>query len=189
MAWQAEQLKKDYKTEVLPLYRKRYAQSELPEGIEVWEGGQVDGGAYDKNVFVYEGVYKLPRALRLWALAHETGHVVTLNEGAKCGLGAAVPEPGSYKKSEYLADLIATHVISEYNPGLAESIKGMLAKLATELGAADEMHPSGDDRVAMMEAYLKGRSLHGKDETAWTKTFVPLFCQVWTATSPPYNGK
>lgn len=183
-------MQQDYKNEILPLFRRRYTATDLPTGLEVWEGGQVDGGAFDKTVFVYEGVYSLSRPLRLWALAHETGHVVTVNEANKIGCGAAIPAPGEYKKSEYLADLIATHIIFEGNPSLGESVKGLLTTLATELGGADSMHPSGADRTGVIGEYLAARGEHrAGDETLWNNAFAPLFRRVWNAAATPYNGK
>ncbi|MEO7331048.1 MAG: hypothetical protein ABI193_20905 [Minicystis sp.] len=48
--WKADLMKQEYIDEVLPMFKTRYAATSLPTEIQVWDGNEVHGGAFDKIV-------------------------------------------------------------------------------------------------------------------------------------------
>jgi len=184
-------LKNEFKTIILPMYKKLYPKSPLPTELEVWEGDQLDGGAVEGMVYVYSGVGKQLRAIRLYALAHESGHVATVEQGKGLGLGNHIPAPEEYKKSEHLADLIAMHTIRRCDPLLAKTIQGYFTTIKDLLGAADDMHPSGEKRVGLMSEYMMGAGIPAvtagpvdiKAAEGATKCFNQIFTRTWNANS------
>jgi len=190
-------LKNEFKTIILPMYKKLYPKSPMPAELEVWPGDQVDGGAVQGLVYVTEAVGKQLRAIRLYAMAHESGHVATVEQATILGLGTSIPGAGAivYKKSEYLADLIGLHTIRRCDSQLAETIRGYFSQINTLLGNGDDMHPSGDKRVALMTEYMvnatapavtsssaQGLNAAVKNAESASQTFGQIFRRIWAAT-------
>ncbi len=147
--------------EIAPAFRRAFTNPDLPEELAIDDRDLFDGDGGPGSVRVYKKVVTEPNAsVLLYALAHETGHAVTAQKimSMQGRAQADVPQPANdgAKQHEYLADLIAIHVIQTQLNGHRQSIFDAMDAIANKLGDADAMHPSGAQRVAKMRRLLNG---------------------------------
>ena len=154
-------LKLHFKAVILPAYRKQYpATANLPNELTIYDGDtSINGDGGVNYVAVTEGVAKeKSQAMRLFALAHETGHSVTMDEFQSHGKTAYYPMGPDAKLWEYIADIIGMRMLKAQLPGQAAAIMGELGYLASWLGPGDPMHPDGTKRAELLEKCYRSDS-------------------------------
>ncbi|MCP3940542.1 MAG: hypothetical protein GY710_03555, partial [Desulfobacteraceae bacterium] len=138
----------------------------------------IDGGAVEGMVYISQGVADLPIYLRYFAIAHESSHVVTIEQAKQFGLGTEIPKGGNYTeyyKSEFLADLIATHQTLKHNPKQSKQVQAHYRELEKTLGKSDAMHPSGGERIRLLKRYHRMIKINKNPDRA----FQNLFTCIW----------
>lgn len=173
-----QQLKQLYTTIVKPMF-KVYKSANVPTTFTVdIKDNSINAGSAHNFLEVSQGlVNSKKKHLQIYVLTHELSHIVTLNQAKLFELKGAIPKgnkTNDYKKSEYLADLIAIHLISTYQPKQLDLLRKDFSFLKVLLGKGDFMHPSGVERVKMMENYIN----QSTKKDALT-TFKNLFKKVW----------
>lgn len=173
-----EQLQQLYTTVIKPLF-KTYKNTDIPNKFTIdTKDNSINGGATHRFLEVSQGLVNSEKKhLQVYVLAHEISHIVTLNQAKIFNLKGAIPSEkntNDYKKSEYLADLIAIHLINTQLPEQFKPLYKDFNILKTILGNGDYMHPSGSKRVEMMENYIN-KTLN---ETP-TVVFENIFKQIW----------
>ncbi len=146
-------LKLHFTAVILPAYKKQYPlTSNLPNELTIYEGDMsINGDGAMNYVAVTEGVAKeKSAAMRLFALAHETGHSVTTDEFQSHGKAAYYPMGPDAKLWEYIADIIGMRMLKAQLPTQAAAIASELGYLAGWLGAGDLMHPDGSKRAELL---------------------------------------
>ena len=146
-------LRLHFKSVILPAYTKQYpSTSNLPPELTIYEGDMsINGDGAMNYVAVTEGVAKeTSYAMRMFALAHETGHSVTMDEFQAHGKAAYYPMGPDAKLWEYIADIIGMRMLKAQLPSQASAIMAELGYLATWLGAGDAMHPDGSKRAELL---------------------------------------
>ncbi|WP_022665695.1 hypothetical protein [Desulfospira joergensenii] len=146
----AQQLFQDYRR----VWTREYVTNEMPNQLTFLPGGQLDGGAAPNFVYLTHGALQCSNSVTSFAIAHEMSHVVTLQWLQRHGL-VKPPVAGKYDYfwGEYVADLIAFHLIYTFFRVKAHVIKIEFPSLAHELGTADNTHPDGGKRVNMLQSY------------------------------------
>ena len=92
-------------------------------------------------------------------------------------MGSQIPsgiETNDYKKAEYLADLIAIHLMLTQEKTLGEELKQNLEVVQSLLGPEIFTHPSAVDRVELMNLYIEKSS---KEDSS--VAFKEIFEKVW----------
>jgi len=173
-----EEIIKLYNQSVLPLY-KEYSDVEIPTEFKIDKNDLgINAGASFGYVEVSQGLINLTKKdIQLFALTHEVAHIVTLSQANKFNLQGSIPENGhinEYKKSEYLADLIAIHLIKSQNSLYFQSIKNNFNILKSILGTETYTHPSGENRVKLMNDYIELSKR--KIETI---AFKEIYLKIW----------
>lgn len=173
-----EQLQSLYISVVKPLF-KTYKNADIPNKFTIdTKDNSINGGTTHRFLEVSQGLVNSEKKyLQVYVLAHEISHIVTLNQAKIFNLKGAIPSEkntNDYKKSEYLADLIAIHLINTQLPEQFKPLYKDFNILKTILGNGDYMHPSGSKRVEMMENYIN-KTLN---ETP-TVVFENIFKQIW----------
>lgn len=115
--------------------------------------------------------------IKVYVLSHEIGHIVTLNQAKKFELDSQIPsgtQTNAYKKAEYLADLIAVHLITRQEVELGNKLATNFERLQNLLGTEIFTHPSAVDRVGLMREYIEK-----SNEESVNKSFQEIFEKVW----------
>lgn len=173
-----EQFKKKYNDVVVPLFID-YNGVNIPSDLTINKDDKtVDAGASFGYIEVSQGLIEYDKEyIKIYVLAHEVAHIVTLRQAEKFGLEKLIPsgkETNDYKKSEYLADLIAIHLINKNLPKQKKILYNDFNTLKLLLGRGDYMHPSGSERINMITVYLKG-----SQETSPSSSFKDTFIKIW----------
>jgi hypothetical protein len=173
-----EKLVSLYKDSVIPLF-KDIPDVNPPDEIEInTEDLNIDAGAASGYLYVSQGLVNLDNeAIQLFALAHEVAHMATIPQAKIFNLAEAIPKGNStndYQKAEYLADLIAIHLIHLKKPEKFKWIQGDFQTLQEIFGGEVFSHPSGKKRIASMKLYIANCS--SKDEAL---AFKERFLAIW----------
>jgi hypothetical protein len=139
-------------------YRRAYPTGEIPDDLVIMEGHYFDGAGGPGFVGVDQAVAaETVSSIRLFALAHETGHCVVCVECVRLGIIVPNTNTGANKKKhEMMADLVAMRVLGERLPSTQASIKANYPAIADRLGAGGVEHPSGMERTRIMKKYTDG---------------------------------
>lgn len=173
-----EKLKELYLKIVKPLF-KEYTEVDIPNGFRIDENDtSVNAGAAINYIEVSQGLVDYDKDyIKVFVLAHELGHLVTLKQAEQFNLGAEIPsgaQTNAYKKAEYLADVIAVHLITTQETELGNKLTTNFERLQNLLGPEIFTHPSAVDRVALMREYIDKSS-----EESANKSFQEIFEKVW----------
>ncbi|PHN99599.1 hypothetical protein CSC82_33160, partial [Rhodobacteraceae bacterium 4F10] len=122
-----EQLNKLYQEKIKPLFSS-YIDIKIPSEFRIDKNdNSINAGAADNYIEVSQGLVDYDKDyIKVYVLSHEIGHIVTLNQAKKFKLGLQIPsgiETNDYKKAEYLADLIAIHLMLTKEKALGEELK------------------------------------------------------------------
>lgn len=173
-----QQLKQLYTTIVKPMF-KAYKSTNIPTTFTVdTKDHSINAGSAHNYLEVSQGlVNSKKKHLQIYVLTHELSHIVTLKQAELFGLKGAIPrgkKTNDYKKSEYLADLIAVHLINTHQPKQLDLLRKDFSFLKELLGKGDFMHPSGVERIEMMQTYMN-------ESSKKTPLFVfeSFFKQIW----------
>ncbi len=168
-----DKLKTLYLTKIRPVFTANYKGVDIPTEFKIdAKDSSINAGASFGYVEVSQGLVDCKdEYIQLFTLFHEVGHIVTLNQAKKINLGDEIPKgktTNDYKKAEYLADLIAIHLISENLPKQKEIMVKNLDKLENLLGYSDSFtHPSGKERIKSLQNYLKQQSFESSFKSIW----------------------
>lgn len=173
-----EQLKKLYVNIVLPLF-EGYEYVDIPIEFKIDSNDNtVNAGASFWYVEVSQGLINYKKEIvQTFVLAHEVAHIVTINQAIKFGLGYSIPTAevtNDYRKSEYLADLIAFHLISINHSEQSKLLRNDFVSLKSLLGSETYTHPSGLDRIELMNAYYAESNKYKA-----IIAFKNVFTQIW----------
>lgn len=117
----------------------------------------IEGFGSPGYVQVSMGIVNEPmRCLRIFAVAHESGHGVAYLACQNAGVVIPQTIGDGPKRHEHLADLIGMRVLMEYLREEAAGIYKNLNSLRTWLGNGDFQHPSGDRRTRLLSRLHKG---------------------------------
>ncbi|MBP8791797.1 MAG: hypothetical protein KBH29_01310, partial [Lutibacter sp.] len=110
-----ELLIKHYNESVVPLF-KSYSNVEIPLEFKIDTTDiTINAGASFGYIEVSQGLINLDKKeIQTFVLAHEVAHIVTIKQAKIFNLEGSIPKgtvTNDYKKAEYLADLIAFHLI------------------------------------------------------------------------------
>lgn len=173
-----EKIIKIYNESVLLLFNE-YTEVEIPEAFKINKNDLgINAGAAFGYVEVSQGLVNLTKEhIQLFALSHEVAHIVTIAQARIFGLQGSIPRGNTtndYKKSEYLADLIAIHLIkTKLNKDFNLLIEDF-PFLLNLLGTATFTHPSGSDRVNNINTYIENALVTNSDEA-----FKNSFLSIW----------
>jgi len=171
-----EEIIKLYNESVLPLF-KEYSDVEIPTEFKIDKNDLgINAGASFGYVEVSQGLINLTKQdIQLFALAHEVAHIVTISQARLFGLQGSIPKgtvTNEYKKAEYLADLIAIHLINTKLNNEFHLLKSNFPYLQNLLGGASFTHPSGIDRINSINMYLENTLVSDK-------AFKINFLRIW----------
>lgn len=171
-------LKKLYSNEIITLF-EGYKNVEIPTEFKIdTNDNSINAGASFGYVEVSQGLINYKKEyIQVYVLAHEVAHIVTINQAYLFGLGESIPSgsvTNDYKKAEYLADIIAIHLINTQLPEQMKLIYSDFENLKTLLGAGSFTHPSGTKRINMMNQYLLEA-----ETTSPFNSFETVFRQIW----------
>ena len=173
-----EQLKKLYIESVIPLFES-FQNVDIPTEFKIdIKDNSINAGASFGYVEVSQGLINNEKKfLQIYVLSHEVAHIVTINQASIFGLGNQIAngtKTNAYKKSEYLADLIAIHLMNKNLKSQSKLLVSDFNKLTNLLGTSTFTHPSGVERVALMTKYINGcEKLNPND------MFKQLFEEIW----------
>ncbi|WBX70761.1 M48 family metalloprotease [Tenacibaculum retecalamus] len=173
-----EQLNKLYQERIKPLFSS-YRDIRIPNDFRIdKEDNSINAGAADGYIEASQGLVDYDKEyIKVYVLSHEIGHIVTLNQAGKFELGSQIPsgiETNDYKKAEYLADLIAIHLMLTKERVYGEELKQNLEVVQSLLGPEIFTHPSAVDRVEVMNLYIE-KSFNEDSNIA----FKEIFEKVW----------
>lgn len=173
-----EQLQSLYISVVKPLF-KTYKNTDIPDSFTVdVKDNSINAGASHNFLEVSQGLVNSEKKhLQIYVLAHELSHIVTLNQAELFGLRGAIPsgeQTNDYKKSEFLADLIAIHLMKTHLPKQFNLLQKDINSVKKILGNGNFMHPSGIDRVKLMQTYID----ESRNKTS-AVVFENIFRQIW----------
>lgn len=174
-----ETLKKLFSKTIKPLF-KTYKDVVIPNDFRIdEEDNSINAGAADNYLEVSKGLVNSKKEyIQVFVLAHEISHIVTLNQANTFMLSESIPSgvvTNDYKKAEYLADLIAIHLINIYEKELSEILQSNFETLKDLLGNKTFTHPAGNERVNLMKKYLtKVKSDNSSN------AFKEVFEEIWS---------
>ncbi len=173
-----ESIIKVYNESVLPLF-KNYMDVEIPTQFKVDKDDlSINAGATFGYVEVSQGLVNLTKEhIQLFALTHEVAHIVTISQSRIFGLEGSIPKgaiTNDYKKAEYLADLIAIHLIKTKLNNEFRLLSTDFPFLENLLGGSTFTHPSGSDRMNEIQTYLENSLSTNNDEA-----FKINFLRIW----------
>lgn len=173
-----EKFKELFLKTVKPLF-KEYTEIDIPNEFRIDENDtSVNAGAATNYIEVSQGLVNYDEEyIKVFVLAHELGHLVTLKQAEQFNLGTEIPygtQTNAYKKAEYLADLVAVHLITTQEVELGNKLTTNFEGLQNLLGTEIFTHPSAVDRIALMREYID----KNKEESA-NKSFQEIFEKVW----------
>ncbi|WP_281635657.1 hypothetical protein [Flavobacterium marginilacus] len=169
---------KRYNESVVPMF-KSYNGIEIPSEFHVdAKDKTINAGASFGYVEVSQGLIEVKKqSLQIFVLSHEVSHIVTISQAKLFGLKGEIPRgaiTNDYKKAEYLADLIAVHLMQTKLPKEFESLYADFDYLQQLFGAATFTHPSGLDRINSLKEYLHN-SKEENEPTAFKKQFLSIW--------------
>ncbi|WP_434037196.1 hypothetical protein [Formosa sp. 4Alg 33] len=173
-----DKLKQLYNATVIPLF-SAYTDIDIPVEFHVREDEMgIDAGASFGYVEVSMGLINVSEeSIQLFALTHEVAHIATLSQARLFNLDGYVssgPETNEYIKSEYLADLIAIHLIKSQEPVYFESLTKNFQELINILGGGTFTHPSGVNRIKAMQTYITLSNTQTEADA-----FKTLYLKIW----------
>lgn len=174
-----ETLKKLFSKTIKPLF-KTYKDVVIPNDFRIdEEDNSINAGAADNYLEVSKGLVNSKKEyIQVFVLAHEISHIVTLNQANTFMLSESIPSgvvTNDYKKAEYLADLIAIHLINIYEKELSEILQSNFETLKDLLGNKTFTHPAGNERVNLMKKYLAKE----KSDNS-SNAFKEVFEEIWS---------
>ncbi|MCB2181943.1 MAG: hypothetical protein KQH63_07950 [Desulfobulbaceae bacterium] len=163
-----------YQNQLRPVW-VQYEQGnpvQLPANLTINPSLNIDGGAVPGFVETTQGALNLPNDSLVWfCIAHEMSHHVT--QSVLAASNQAFPAVGlalNSKMGEHVADLIAFHTFMTDFPIRAKQIVSQFPALTNLLGAGDNMHPSGNQRVLFLQSYYDAVTRFGMaNVTAFTR--------------------
>ncbi|MCL7764018.1 hypothetical protein MPF19_11365 [Polaribacter sp. Z014] len=173
-----ESIIKMYNESVLPLF-KNYTDVNIPTEFKIEEDDlSINAGASFGYVEVSQGLINITKKhIQLFALSHEVAHIVTIPQARLFGLEGSIPKgsiTNDYKKAEYLADLIAIHLIKSKLNKEFSLLSTDFPFLQNLLGGSTFTHPSGSDRINAIQTYLENSISSNNDEA-----FKNNFLRIW----------
>lgn len=172
-----KQLINRYKNTIIPLF-KHIPNIDFPTNIIInQEELNIDAGAAAGYLEVSKGLLNEEETIQLFALAHEVAHMATLPQASLFELSGAIPEGDTtnyYKKAEYLADLIAIHLIHSKLPEKFNSLQSKFTYLKKVLREETFTHPSGEDRIRSMKVYLEN-SNNSNEKISFKNRFISIW--------------
>lgn len=173
-----EEIVKIYNESVLPLFKK-YSGAEIPKQFKIDKNDLgINAGAAFGYVEVSQGLINLTKEdIQLFALAHEVAHIVTIPQARLFDLQGSVPKgtvTNDYKKAEYLADLIAIHLIKVKLNKEFILLTSNFSFLQNLLGSTTFTHPSGIDRISYIKTYIENTITKSNDDA-----FKISFLRIW----------
>ncbi|WP_028887171.1 M48 family metalloprotease [Tenacibaculum ovolyticum] len=174
-----ETLKKLFSKTIKPLF-KTYKDVVIPNDFRIdEEDNSINAGAADNYLEVSKGLVNSKKEyIQVFVLAHEISHIVTLNQANTFMLSESIPSgvvTNDYKKAEYLADLIAIHLINIHEKELSEILESNFETLKDLLGNKTFTHPGGNERVNLMKKYLTKE----KNDNS-SNAFKEVFEEIWS---------
>ncbi|SDW73857.1 Peptidase family M48 [Lutibacter oricola] len=168
---------KTYSEVVIPLFKQ--FDVEIPTDFVVDEKDlTINAGASFGYVEVSKGLINSnKRDVQIFVLAHELAHIVTLKQASLFNLKGSIPkgtETNDYQKSEYLADLIAFHLINTKLTDQNEALILNFNYLESLFGPQSFTHPSGINRIKFLNEYLSMCNGVNNNEI-----FKLLFIKIW----------
>ena len=173
-----ESIIKIYNESVLPLF-KNYKNVVVPTDFKVDKDDlSINAGASFGHVEVSQGLVNVTKEhIQLFALSHEVAHIVTISQARTFGLQGSIPKgiiTNDYKKAEYLADLIAIHLIKTELNKAYHLLSADFVFLENLLGGSTFTHPSGKERINEIQTYLKETILTDNEDA-----FRTNFIRIW----------
>ena len=173
-----ESIIKIYNESVLPLF-KNYKNVVVPTDFKVDKDDlSINAGASFGYVEVSQGLVNVTKEhIQLFALSHEVAHIVTISQARTFGLQGSIPKgiiTNDYKKAEYLADLIAIHLIKTELNKAYHLLSADFVFLENLLGGSTFTHPSGKERINEIQTYLKETILTDNEDA-----FRTNFIRIW----------
>ncbi|WP_010135815.1 M48 family metalloprotease [Ochrovirga pacifica] len=172
------QLKELYRTQVIPLFTD-FTEVSIPTIFKIdKKDPSINAGASFGYVEVSQGLIDVRKTeIQRFALAHELAHIVTISQAKKFGLSNVIPKGllyNEYQKAEFLADLIAIHLIQSKQPQEIKNIQSIFPQLQILLGGKTFTHPSGRGRIQNMQLYLQ-EAKHISQAEAFKKQFQNIW--------------
>ena len=173
-----EQLELLYTAKVIPLF-KAFESADIPTVLVVdTKDTSINAGASFGYVEVSQGLINSEKEwIQLFVLSHEVAHIVTISQAIKFELGEEIPagvDVNPYQQAEYLADLMAVHLMLLHEPAQQIKLENDLVFLKSLFGTASFTHPSGEKRIELMQQYFKLARLSSPIDA-----FNYLFTQIW----------
>ena len=173
-----ESIIKLYNESVFPLF-KNYKNVVVPTDFKVDKDDlSINAGASFGHVEVSQGLVNVTKEhIQLFALSHEVAHIVTISQARTFGLQGSIPKgiiTNDYKKAEYLADLIAIHLIKTELNKAYHLLSADFVFLENLLGGSTFTHPSGKERINEIQTYLKETILTDNEDA-----FRTNFIRIW----------
>ena len=173
-----ESIIKLYNESVFPLF-KNYKNVVVPTDFKVDKDDlSINAGASFGHVEVSQGLVNVTKEhIQLFALSHEVAHIVTISQARTFGLQGSIPKgiiTNDYKKAEYLADLIAIHLIKTELNKAYHLLSADFVFLENLLGGSTFTHPSGKERINEIQTYLKDIILTDNEDA-----FRTNFIRIW----------
>lgn len=173
-----QKLKELFITTIKPLFRT-YKDVVIPNEFRIDEDdNSINAGAADNYLEVSKGLVSSKKEyVKIFVLAHEISHIVTLNQADTFMLSGSIPSgivTNDYRKAEYLADLIAIHLINIHEKELSEILQSNFETLKDLLGNKTFTHPGGNERVNLMKKYLTKE----KNDNP-SNAFKEMFEEIW----------
>ncbi|MBL4746416.1 MAG: hypothetical protein JKY08_08605 [Flavobacteriaceae bacterium] len=175
-----ELLENVYTSKVVPLFNSFKALDIPTEFVVDTKDLSINAGASFGYVEVSQGLINSDKeAIQVFVLAHEVAHIATISQAIKFELGEEIPAGAvinPYQKAEFLADLMAVHLLLIHEPAMKIKLEVQLSFLKSLLGTGSFTHPSGNKRIAFIQEYFKLAIITSPDEA-----FYYLFSQTWSA--------
>ena len=171
-----EKLIQLYTESIVPLFQ-HYEYLNIPSKIRIDEkDDDLNAGAAMGYIEVSRGLVNLDiEWLQVFVLAHELAHIATLSQAQNFNIQGEIPagtKTNEYKKAEYLADLIAFHLIKKNRPDDFDLLKSNFNYLRDIFGTGNFTHPSGKERITSLKEYIN----HPEEniEKAFRKRFLSI---------------
>ena len=176
------EVRRDFEANIRPKFSDRFPGEGLENCLLKLNKNDpnIDGGAIVGQIDITIPAIQLEETLRTFILYHEMGHVITVFQAQNLLLGNVVPGDRLklFKKSEFLADLIAVHLMDEGDRD--RLVTTLRRNLQAILGPGDNMHPPGKDRVQRIVNY--SNAIHGVVNDAQKEArFEQSFREMWNA--------
>ncbi|MGG6232270.1 hypothetical protein [Tenacibaculum sp. SDUM215027] len=156
-----------------------YIDIQIPNEFRIdKEDNSINAGAAESYIEISQGLVDYDEEyIKVFVLAHELGHLVTLKQAEQFNLGTEIPsgtQTNAYKKAECLADLIAVHLITRQEVELGNKLATNFERLQNLLGPEIFTHPGAVERVGLMREYIEK-----SNEESANKSFQEIFKNIW----------